>query len=192
MFLLLKGFLRFVSKLLFFVKVEGYENVPEDGAIIFAANHTSFWDPVVLVSCTKRRMRTMAKKELFDNWFLKPFLKIAGAFPVARGTNDITAIKTALGSLKNGEVFMIFPAGTRMKTDDAQSAKAGVALISSRSKTPVIPIAICGGFKPFHRVTIVFGKPMELIPADGKKATSEELQTFADDIMAEIHRLGAR
>ncbi len=192
MFLLLKGFLRFVSKLLFFVKVEGYESVPEEGAIIFAANHTSFWDPVVLVSCTKRRMRTMAKKELFENKFLKPFLKIAGAFPVARGTNDITAIKTALSALKNGEVFTIFPSGTRIKGDDAQSAKAGVALISSRAKTPVIPIAICGGFKPFRRVTLRFGKPMELIPADGKKATSEELQNFADSIMAEIHRLGAK
>lgn len=192
MFVLIKGFMRFVSKLLFFVKVEGYENVPKEGAIIFAANHTSFWDPVVLISCTKRNMRTMAKKELFNHKFLAPFLKMAGAFPVARGTNDISAIKTALTALKNGEVFAIFPSGTRIKGDDAQSAKAGVALISSRAKTPVIPIAICGGFKPFHRVTLKFGQPMELTPSDGKKATSEELQSFADDIMAEIHRLGAR
>ena len=187
----IKCLVRVFCKLVFFVKLVDADNIPKEGAAILAGNHTSFWDPPVLISCTKRSMRTMAKKELFSHKLLSPILKMAGAFPVDRGGNDITAIKTALKALKDGELFTIYPSGTRMKEDDGASAKAGVALIAARSGVPVIPVRFRGGYRFFHRVTITFGKPMTIVPADGKKATSEELQAFADRIMEEIESLGA-
>lgn len=180
-----------ICKLLFFVKLVNVDRIPEKGAVILAGNHTSFWDGPVLVSNIKRPMRTMAKKELFAHKLLSPFLKMAGAFPVDRQGNDITAIKTALKALKDGEIFAIFPSGTRVKNDEGANAKAGVALIASRSGVPVIPVCLQGGYRLFHRVTITFGEPMTIVPADGKKATSEELQAFADKIMKQIDSLGA-
>ncbi len=190
MFTVLKAWIRLICKAVFFVKLVGEEKVPKEGAVILAVNHTSMWDAVILVSACRRNMRTMAKKELFEYKLLAPILKLAGAFPVNRGTGDITAVKTALKALKDGEVFTIFPTGTRVKGDEAVGAKAGVALIAGRSGAPVIPVAMRGGYKPFHRVTVTFGDPMYLVPENGKKADSDELKRFADEVMEKINGLG--
>ncbi len=186
----IKFVLRFFSKLVFFVKTVDIENIPEKGAVILAVNHTSMWDPVVLVPQVKRKMRVMAKKELFDIKPLVPILKVAHAFPVNRGATDIGAIKNALKTLKDGEIFTIFPAGTRVDNEEGAEAKSGVALIASRANAPVIPVAIRGGFKPFRRVTIYFGKPIVPELNDGKKMSGEELKAFADEIMNKINELG--
>lgn len=191
MYPILKFVVLVICKLLFFVKVEHKERIPQEGAVILAANHTSMWDAPVLVTSVKRPMRAMAKKELFQNKLLGGILSMAGAFPVDRGNADITAIKTALKALKNGEIFAIFPSGTRVKNPEEADAKAGVALIASRSGVPVIPVCIQGGYRLFRRVTITFGEPMSIVPADGKKATGEELKLFADQIMEHIEAMGA-
>ena len=188
---IIKFLVRVVCKLFFFVKVEHEDRIPQEGAAILAVSHVSLWDPPVLISCTKRPMRTMAKKELFRNKLLAAVLKMAGAFPVDRGTGDITAVKTALKALKDGELFTIYPAGKRVKGDEEANAKAGVALIASRSGAPVIPIAMRGGYRLFRRVTITVGMPMTMEPTEGKKPTGEELKAFADRIMEQIEGLGA-
>ena len=176
-----------VCKVLFFVKPVNIENVPKEGAVILAANHTSLWDPIVLIPLFKRKMRVMAKKELMKNPFLRKILEIAYAIPVDRGKSDITAIKTALKTLKDGEVFGIFPSGTRVKDGEDADAKTGVALISSRSGAPVVPVAIRGGYKPFCRVTVYFGEP--IIPEE-KKLSADELKDYADMIMEKIEEWG--
>ena len=187
----LKFMVRTFCKLVLFVKLVGKENVPEEGAVILAVNHTSLWDPPVLISCTKRPMRTMAKKELFSNKLLGAILTMSGAFPVDRESNDITAVKTALKALKDGEIFTIYPSGKRIKGDEGADAKAGVALIASRSGVPVVPVNMKGGYRLFRRVTITFGEPMEIVSADGKRPSSEELKAFADRVMERIESLGA-
>lgn len=186
----IKGFVYGVCKLLFRTKYVHTERIPEEGAVILAANHTSLWDAPVLVSGVKRSMRTMAKKELFQNKILASLLSMAGAFPVDRQKSDIGAVKTALKALKDGEIFTIFPSGTRVKSEDGAAAKAGVALIASRSGAPVIPVALRGGYKPFRRVTVIFGEPMQMETAEGTKPSGEELQAFADEIMKQIDSLG--
>lgn len=191
MFPLLNFLVGIFCKAVFFVKCIGRENLPKEGAVILAANHTSLWDAPALIPCIPRKLRVMAKKELFENKFLKPILVSSGAFPVNRDGNDIGAIKTALKTLKNGEAFLIFPTGTRVASGETADAKSGVALISSRSGAPVIPVAIRGGYRPFHQVKIYFGKPMTLQTQSGEKATSEELKGFADEIMEQIASLGA-
>lgn len=190
MFPLLKFLVRIFCKAIFFVKLVNLENLPKEGPAILAVNHTSLWDPPVLISTVPRYMRTMAKKELFDHKLLAPILRMAGAFPVSRGTNDISAVKTALKTLKDGEVFTIFPSGKRVMGDEASDAKAGVALIAARSGAPVIPVAMRGGYRLFRKVTITFGEPMHLEATDGKKPGSEELKAFADKIMERIESLG--
>jgi len=187
---LLKFLIHIFCKAVFFVKTVGKENLPQEGAVILAINHTSLWDAPVLVSEIPRNMRIMAKKELFSNKLFASVLKLGGAFPVARGTADVGAIKTALKTLKDGDVFAIFPSGTRVKSDEAADAKAGVALIASRSGAPVIPIALRGGYKPFHRVTMHIGKPMEFPKAEGTKPTGDDIKAFADEIMKKIESLG--
>ena len=190
MFPFINFVVRIFCKAVFFVRCIGRENIPKEGAVILAANHTSLWDAPVLIPCIGRKLRVMAKQELFDHKLLKPILVSAGAFPVNRDGNDIGAIKTALKTLKNGDVFLIFPSGTRVASGETANAKSGVALISSRSGAPVIPVAIRGGYRPFHPVKIYFGTPMTLKTQDGEKATGEELKLFADEIMQQIESLG--
>ena len=190
MFPLINFLVGIFCKAVFFVKCIGLENLPKEGAVILAANHTSLWDAPVLIPCIPRKLRAMAKKELFEHKLLKPILVSSGAFPVNREGNDIGAIKTALKTLKNGDVFLIFPSGKRVASDEVADAKSGVALISSRSGAPVIPVAIRGGYRPFHQVKIYFGTPMTLKTQDGEKATSDELKSFADKVMQQIESLG--
>lgn len=191
MYHILKFIMKLFCKLVFFVRITGEENIPEEGAAILAVNHISFWDPVVLLPATRRPMRTMAKAELFENKLLAYFLRLSGAFPVRRGTNDITAIKTALKTLKDGGIFTIFPTGTRIKGNCNSEAKAGVALIASKSGAPVIPVAIRGGYRLFHRVTIHVGKPLYVKNENNTKPSGDELQIYADKILAKINSLGA-
>lgn len=190
MYAIAKFVVKIVCKILFFVRVVGEENIPKEGAAILAANHTSFWDGPIILTSTKRPMRTMGKAELFDHKLLAPILRMGGAFPVRRGVNDITAIKTALRTLKDGGIFTIFPTGTRVKDELGAEAKAGVALIASKSGAPVIPIAIRGGYKLFHRVTIHVGKPLYVRGVDGTKPSGDELKIYADLILQKINSLG--
>lgn len=191
---MLLSFLKFLvhifCEVVFFVKLVGKENLPKEGPVILAVNHTSLWDPPVLIASVPRHMRVMAKKELFDHKMLKPILNLADAFPVTRGANDIGAIKTALQTLKNGDVFAIFPSGRRVLANESSEAKAGVALIAARSGAPVIPVAMRGGYRLFRQVKIYFGEPVSIHPKDGKRPTGEELQAFADEIMKRIDSLG--
>ncbi len=190
MYPIIKFIVNTVCKLLFFVRIKGKENIPKEGALILAANHTSFWDAPIILMATNRPMRTMGKAELFENKLLAPFLRMGGAFPVRRGANDITAIKTALRTLKDGGIFAIFPTGTRVKEGDGADAKAGVALIASKSGAPVIPVAIRGGYRLFHRVTIHIGKPLYVKNENGTKPSGEELKIYADMILQKINSLG--
>lgn len=179
---LVRVFLLFVFR----IKVEGKVNFPEKGGAILALNHRSNWDVVVAGTVSPRRLRFMAKSELFKNKFFGGLISMLGAFPVKRGKGDIGAIKSAMSILKNEEVMLMFPEGRRSTGDNA-SAKGGVVLISQMANVPVIPAYISGKYKFMHKITVRFGEPVN-IPKEGK-LTGEEIQQFADDIMKKVRSL---
>ncbi|MBR4874677.1 MAG: 1-acyl-sn-glycerol-3-phosphate acyltransferase [Clostridia bacterium] len=183
-FKIIKFLVMVFVRAVFFVKKENYENLPKDGAVILAVNHTSLWDAPIILTSVKRYMRTMGKKELFAHQPLRYILTISGTIPVDRGKADIGAIKSALKTLKDGHVFTIFPSGTRVKDGEAD-AKSGVALIASKSGAPVVPCKISGGYKLFRRVTVRFGEKM-YFESENKKPTADELKAFADKVMKKI------
>ena len=119
------------------VAVEGAGNLPKEGAAIVFANHQNLQDPLVLCSFLPRPIFFMAKKELFKNRLFARALDQLGAFPVARGELDMSAIRTSLSVLKNGEVLGIFPEGHRYTDGEIHAAGNGVSLIALRSGAPV-------------------------------------------------------
>ncbi len=180
--ILVQGFI----SLIFRIHVHGKENMPREGALIVALNHKSAWDAVLGITLLPRRLHFMAKKELFT---FKPFgaiLKWAGAFPVSRGTSDLSAIKTSLALLRAGNALAMFPEGRRVHQGEKRSVKAGVAMIAEKTGAPVVPVAIAGRYRLFARIDVYIGKPVSVHSEDGSKLTGEELQKISEDLMANI------
>ena len=131
--------LRTLGVLFLAFEVHGEERVPEKGPLIVAANHNRFFDPVFVSMAVPRRVRWMAKKELFTFPFTK-FFYFLGTFPVDRQGGGRAALRTALNMLAEGRALGIFPEGTRRKEGASLEAKSGTAVIAARSGAPVLPV----------------------------------------------------
>lgn len=180
---------RFVMLFVFRLKFVGRENLPKEGGVIVAFNHKSNWDPVIAGLSCPRKLRFMAKEELFKNPVFGALIKALGAFPVRRGRGDIGAIKSSLKILSEGEVMLMFPEGHRIKDGRRVKAKPGVALIAQRAQVPVVPVCISGEYKWLHRVTVTYGKPISLEEYYGQKLEQEKIQEIADGILDEVRKM---
>jgi 1-acyl-sn-glycerol-3-phosphate acyltransferase len=178
-----------IFQIFFRWRVEGRENLPEEGAFILCSNHISWWDPPLVGSLTKRIVHFMSKEELFKIPVAGKIMPMVNAFPVKRDSADRRAIKRALEIVKNGDVVGIFPEGTRSKTDELLPPLPGVGLIAVKSETPVVPVAIIGPYKLFRPLKIRIGSPISFNEYYGIKAKAEHLNDVANRIMAEIDRL---
>ncbi len=186
LFGILRAIVNGIMHLIFRIKVHGKENMPSCGAVIVAMNHTSFWDGPLAAACLPRRLAIMAKKELFKIPVLGAILRWAEVFPVARGKNDIGAVKAALSALKAEKAFAIFPEGHRVKEGEAHTAKAGVAMLAERTGAPIIPVAISGKYRLFSKINVYIGEPIRVKSETGEKLTGEELQEVSDYLMQKI------
>ena len=128
------------------IKATGLENVPLTGPLIIAANHASLVDAplVAAVIAPRRRPFAMGKRELFENPILGWWLRRAGAFPIDRRGDAISALRRALDVLEKGGCLAIYPEGTRVKPGQRRAPKAGVAFLSARTGAPVVPVRVLG------------------------------------------------
>jgi len=176
----IRGIAIALSHSLYRFEISGIENIPEEGAFILCGNHISMFDPIALAAFSKRQLTFMAKKELFKFPPLGAFLRALGAFPVDRGTTDMSAYRHTLKLLKEGNGFLIFSQGTRMK--DFDNAKAGVAVFALKSNAPIIPVGITGPFRFRRTVQIHIGEPFLMEKYQGQKVKSE----LVDEVMSEL------
>ena len=95
-------------------------------------------------------------------------------------------MKRSIKALKNGEVLGVFPEGTRKGMEKNLKAKSGAAFFSLRTGTPVVPIGIQGSFKPFTKVKLVFGEPLDFSEYYGKEKDKEALEKVTNTIMDNI------
>ena len=131
-------------RLWFRVQIFGGERIPRSGPAIIAPNHKNFFDVFFVGMATRRRVRYMAKVELFEGplgWLL---LRV-GAFPVRRGEADAEALQTARAILADGGLVVVFPEGTRVEQPDALgSPHHGAGRLAVQTGAPIIPTAITG------------------------------------------------
>lgn len=170
-----------------------WENVPRTGPILFCANHASNVDPPISWAAFygHRRMRGVAKVELWKN---KPFgyvMNAHGAISVNRGTADRGMIRAVCEGLELGDAIGIFPEGTRTYDGKLNPGMPGIGLLVQKSGAPVVPIAVLGTFEMLPRgskrmkrtrLKIVFGKPIQY-PKDMPR------EKIAENIMVEIAAL---
>ena len=190
-------FVYFLTKVISFVwfprTIYGREHIPLQGPVIFASNHVSNLDPVVLGVSSVRRLNFMAKASLFRG-FLGWVLVKLGAFPVKRGEADFGALKEAVKRLRKRKAMLIFVEGTRRIWDAPSQAQPGVGFLAVKSGAQIIPVYIAGtenvmppGCKWLsrHPVTVRFGQPVAVHPGDS-------YQAIADRILTDIYRLNSR
>ena len=174
-----KKFLAFVYKIAFRVKING--NIPKEGAYILCCNHINYFDAAAIVLFNKRKVNFVAKEDLFMHRSLMWLGHLFDAIPIKRDMQDIEALKRCLKVLKNGELLGIFPEGTRKGMEKNVKAKNGAAFMAIKSKAKVIPIGIHGTFKPFSKVYVNYGQPI-----DFSGYNKEQLDEATDKIMQEI------
>lgn len=184
--LFVKYCVKIFTLILFRVKTYGQENIEEGKAYIMCANHTSNWDPPILYSATKREMYMMAKEELFKNKFIYWFANKTNIFPVKRGKQDIESIKKSLKVLKENKILAIFPEGTRNGIQKRGKIQNGPAYLAARSGAQVIPVKIEGSFKPFTKVKLYYGKPLDFSQYQSKKPEKETLDIISSGITKAI------
>jgi putative phosphoserine phosphatase/1-acylglycerol-3-phosphate O-acyltransferase len=131
--------------------VAGSENIPRRGAAIVAANHRSYFDPIVYgeaIFKAGRNPRGLAKKELFDAPLLGAMFRASGAICVDRAGGGAAAYERAEEALRNGEVLIITPQGTIPRGeaffDPRLRGKSGVARLAAATDAPVIPLGVWG------------------------------------------------
>lgn len=184
---IVRGAIYAYCKIVHRVKIEGQENIPLDEPLIYCGNHRTYLDPPLIVVTAKRHVRFMAKIELKKNPFFAFLGVVFDGIYVNRDSKDITAIKTALKALKNGECVALFPEGTRNGIEKGQKAKDGAAFFALRSGAKVMPCGISGGTGKFDRVTIRYGKPLDFSGYD--KNDKDALDKITDEIMENIIEL---
>lgn len=174
-------------------RVVGADRMPRQGAVIVCANHYHWMDPVVIACANRRRqIHFMAKDELFRIRILAFLFRLVNAYPVKRGAADRNAVKTTLTLLEKGNVVGIFPEGTRSRTGELGKGEPGIGLFAHRTQATIVPVGIAGSYRPFRRITVVYGEPMRFEQAYEQKLKSDELQrAITEPVMAEVAALRA-
>lgn len=159
----LRNICRPLMKLLYRPQIYGKENIPSNGAIIFAGNHIHAFDPVTVATPTKRIVHFMAKEELFRGLH-GMLLKKMGIIKVDRSKKNPVAILEAERILSSGGAVGIFPEGTRNRTEkELLKFKTGSVKMAKNTNTKIIPFAIKGEYKMFKKgLTIEYGKPIDI------------------------------
>ncbi|MBP3503345.1 MAG: (d)CMP kinase [Clostridia bacterium] len=179
-------------KIVYRIKKVNEKNIPDEGAYIICANHVNMLDALAVVCSCKRKVRFICKESMFKNKALGWALKLADTIPLNREKNDIESMKRSLKALKNGDILGVFPEGTRKGMEKNLKAKSGAAFFSLKTGTKVIPLGIQGSFKPFTKVKLVFGEPLDFSEYYGKEKDKEALEKVTNIIMDNIVMLTNR
>jgi len=179
--------IRFIGKGFFMVlyrpKIVGKENIPKNGRIVLAGNHTNNLDCAILMSSTKRCIHFLAKEELFKGMF-GWFFKCMGLIPVKRKTHDGKALPAAISYLENEKVIGIFPEGTINRSDDTiLPFKIGAVKMAHDASCSIVPFVIKGKYKIFRKgPRIVFFKSFEVRTDDLDKANKKFMKLISDKL----------
>lgn len=170
---LLRAIIRLVGRFYLRTRMVGAERLRIEGAFIIAPVHRSNLDGPLVNSRCPRKVRSLAKIEMFKGKVGTWISAMIGSFPVHRGAGDRRSLQAAVGLLRRGEPLLVFPEGTRHSGRQVGEIFGGAAFLAARTGVPILPVGIAGteeAMPPkakFLRrvpVSIVIGEP--LLPPD--------------------------
>lgn len=186
-----------ISKLLWFIRYRGKENIPSAsaGPFLIASNHQTYFDPAWITAPVRTKFRFMAWDRAFDWRFVGWFIRSLGAFPVSlEKGGSLSALKEALATFKAGGALVIFPEGAREFGDGKLlDLKQGAVRIAMQANVPILPVTIQGGnrvwpqkqkYPKFFRPIVVTYHPL-LRVEKGDLGENEAAETYTK-ILSEI------
>ena len=186
------------------IDVEGLDRVPAEGGAIICANHTSVIDSFFLPAVLPRRISFVGKAEYMDSWKTKHLFPALGMIPIDRGGGSAAerALDTAARVLERGELFGIYPEGTRARDGKLHKGHTGAARLALRTKSPIVPVGLIGTREvqpPDARVpklrlpvTIRFGRPISVERYLDRADDRLVLRQIIDEVMFEIRALSGQ
>jgi len=186
------------------IEVEGLENLPADGGAILAPNHLSVLDHFVLATSLPRRITYVGKAEYMDDWKTRYIFPALGMIPIDRGGGSAAnrALVAAARVLDEGELFGIYPEGTRSRDGKLHKGHTGVARLAMRTGCPIIPVGLQGTLevqqpdsslpKPFKVMRVRLGRPIQMARFGDQTRNRLVLREITDELMYEIRELSGQ
>jgi 1-acyl-sn-glycerol-3-phosphate acyltransferase len=183
------------------ISTSGLDRVPATGGAIFCPNHTSVIDSFMLPCVLPRRISFVGKAEYMDSWKTKHLFPAIGMIPIDRSGGDAAerALATAARVLEAGELFGIYPEGTRARDGKLHRGHTGPARLALRTGAPIIPVGIVGTReiqppdaklpRPFKPAELRFGHPIEVARYADRADERLLLRQIIDEVMFEIREL---
>src|SRR5690606_794474 len=189
-------------------RIEGRDNVPLQGPVIFASNHLSFIDSIVIPVAAPRPVHFLAKSTYFEGTGVKgaamrTFFQSIGAIPVRRGAGQaaLDALDQQRRLLDEGLAVALYPEGTRSTDGRLYKGRTGAAFLALQTGAPVVPVGLIGTDKAMPkgakrpsmraRITVRFGAPID-VSVHGAANSGKARRLATDQIMAAIHALSGQ
>ncbi|HMB54407.1 MAG TPA: lysophospholipid acyltransferase family protein, partial [Thermoanaerobaculia bacterium] len=183
-------FVRFLvtlpTLLIYRVRAIGLENVPKDGPLVLAPNHFSQMDHFFVGLYLRRKIRFLAKSQLFGPPVLTYVYKHGGVIPIRRGHEDEEAFKTVFTVLEQGGMLLIYAEGGRSRSGELGEPKRGIGRVALESGAPIVPVAVHGSAKVrrwkrfrFPKVTVEFGEPLSF-PVEPDPSRERQLEVATE------------
>jgi 1-acyl-sn-glycerol-3-phosphate acyltransferase len=182
-------------KVIFRVSVRGREHVPRKGAYVVAPSHRSILDIPFTAFITRRRIRFLAKKELFTTRFGRWLFDKLGAIPVDRTGTDRRALRESTAALEAGEPIGVFPEGTRNNGATLGEMHDGASYLAVKLGVPIVPVGIGGSeeilasgkiLPRIKKVVVVIGEPITPPKAEGTAHRRSDVRALTDTLRAEL------
>lgn len=190
-----------LTRALWNIDRSGYDRLPEDGPAILCPNHISFLDSMFLMMTLPRNISFVGKAEYMDSWKTKFIFPALGMIPIDRsgGSKSNAALEAAAGVLRRGELFGIFPEGTRSRDGYLYKGRTGAARLAMETGAPIYPVGIVGtdliqppdakAPKPFKSCSITIGRPVKPERYMGRSEPHLAWRSMIDEVMFEIREM---
>jgi len=183
------------------IKREGYDQLPPEGPAILCPNHISFLDSAFLMFTLPRNISFVGKAEYMDSWKTKFLFPAMGMIPIDRsgGSRSQAALDAAEAVLRRGELFGVFPEGTRSRDGYLYKGRTGAARLATKLGCPIFPVGITGtdAIQPpdakvphlRRECTIRIGRPVRPERYSGRGAEHVAWRSMIDEVMFEIREM---
>ncbi len=183
------------------IERQGYERLPDDGPAILCPNHISFLDSAFLMLTVPRNISFVGKAEYLDDWKTKYLFPAMGMIPIDRsgGERSASALEAAEEVLQRGELFGIFPEGTRSRDGSLYKGRTGAARLAMKIGCPIFPVGIVGtdSIQPIDAkvprlggtCSIRIGRPIRPERYEGRGPEHLAWRSMIDEVMFEIREM---